>query len=189
MDAALLDMRKALKTRTQRPPGPEATQAGAVGLRRLPLPPGADKGGGRELGWHGHRGPAALLPPALGTWGPVPPWLACISVGLCLETLMVHRAGHSLRKSQTQNGKIRTQEQYSQGQEDKAETSTGTGAKTLWLPSDQSKKGRAAGCRASLPEAAANANRWACTGQRACGQRGGTNNASEICPALPEGLL
>lgn len=135
-----------------------------MGLRRLPLPPGADKGGDRELGWHEHRGPAAILPPALGTWVPISPWSACISVGLCLETLMVHRAGHGLRKSQTQNGKIRTQEQCSRGQEDKAETSTGTGAKALWLPSDQSKKGRVTGCRASLPEAAANTNRWACTG-------------------------
>lgn len=162
MDAALLDMRESAQDEAsegllaQNPPRQVPwAYAGCLCLQE-------PTGGGRELGWHEHRGPAAILPPALGTWVPVPPWSACISVGLCSETLMVHRAGHGLRKSQTQNGNIRTQEQYSRGQEDKAETSTGTGAKALWLPSDRSKTGSVAGCTASLPEAAANTHRRAC---------------------------
>lgn len=88
-----------------------AAQAGCLCLRLQELRRRLGQGAGLALlleGWHEHRELAAILPPALGTWVPVPPRLPCMSVSLCLVTLIVHSTGHSLWKSQAQNGKIRT---------------------------------------------------------------------------------
>lgn len=118
MDAALLDTCESAQDEdlegilAQNPPRKVLQPgAGCLCLRLQELRQRLGQGAGLALvleGWHEHREPAAILPPALGTWVPVPPRLPCMSVSLCLVTLIVHSAGHSLWKSQAQNGKIRT---------------------------------------------------------------------------------